>query len=252
MRRSFAAVLILMLGVAPAAVFAVPAPPKVAGEIVSIAQRLMDAVGTGDKAIWRNTMTDDAVVIDEFGRVQSGKEMVDSLRALPQGFSGSIEVRNPQVNLYGDTAVLQAEAYERESVFEQKLVVRYIMTCTFVKRADAWKLVAYADVTLPTAPPKLDVPGLDPRDYAGIYRYGPGRAWTFSVERGVLGYVTKQGRPFQPVEPIAKDVFMGSDDERNLLVFRRDHLGQVDELIERRKFNDLHLARERAPAGQSP
>jgi len=39
-------------------------------------------------------------------------------------------------------------------------------------------------------------------------------------------------------------VFMGSDDERNLLIFRRDAGGKVVELIERRKFNDLHLRRE--------
>ncbi len=37
---------------------------------------------------------------------------------------------------------------------------------------------------------------------------------------------------------------MGSDDERNLLVFRRDAQGKVNALIERRKFNDLRLARK--------
>jgi hypothetical protein len=37
---------------------------------------------------------------------------------------------------------------------------------------------------------------------------------------------------------------MGGDDERNILVFRRDDAGKIVELIERRKFNDLHLKRE--------
>jgi hypothetical protein len=37
---------------------------------------------------------------------------------------------------------------------------------------------------------------------------------------------------------------MGSDDERNLLIFRRDEHGKVNALIERRKFNDLRLTRE--------
>jgi hypothetical protein len=31
--------------------------------------------------------------------------------------------------------------------------------------------------------------------------------------------------------------------ERNLVIFRRDGSGKVVELIERRKFNDLHLKR---------
>jgi hypothetical protein len=37
---------------------------------------------------------------------------------------------------------------------------------------------------------------------------------------------------------------MGTDDERNLLIFRRDAAGHVTGLIERRKFNDLRLRRD--------
>ncbi len=40
---------------------------------------------------------------------------------------------------------------------------------------------------------------------------------------------------------------MSGDDERNLLIFRRDPSGQIVELIERRKFNDLHLKRDDTP-----
>lgn len=66
-----------------------------------------------------------------------------------------------------------------------------------------------------------------------------------SVNNGVLGYVTKAGWPFMALDPVARDIFMGTDDERNLLVFRHDAQGHVVELIERRKFNDLHLQRDR-------
>jgi hypothetical protein len=34
---------------------------------------------------------------------------------------------------------------------------------------------------------------------------------------------------------------MGVDDEKNLLIFRRGESGRVNELIERRKFNDLRM-----------
>jgi hypothetical protein len=37
---------------------------------------------------------------------------------------------------------------------------------------------------------------------------------------------------------------MSGGDERNLVIFRRDASGHVDELIERRKFNDLHMKRD--------
>lgn len=219
-------------------------PTALSQQIVKITQDLMDGIGNGDKALWQRTLTDDALIVDEFGRMQSKKEMVDSLRPFPAGFSGSIQIRQPRLRQYGDTVILQAEGYEQETVFGQSLVVRYINLMTYVKRDGAWKLAGYEAVTLPTPPPRLDVAGLKLDDYVGSYRYAPDRAWTFTVNNGVLGYVTKPGRPFIALDPIAKDVFMGTDDERNLLVFRHDAQGHVTELIERRKFNDLHLQRD--------
>jgi len=225
-----------------------PALPQVRDQIVSLSQQLMDAIGEGRKDVWQNIVADDAQVVDEFGRRQGKRDVVESLRPFPKGFSGSIEIRDPHVNVYGDTAVIVCEEYERETVFGQQLVVRYIGTNTFVRRAGAWKLVAMEDVTLPTAPPRLNVSGLHLADYAGTYRYGPGRAWNFAVHGGALSYTTKPGRPPIVAEPIARDVFMegqGSD-ERNLLIFRRDDSGRVTALIERRKFNDLRLKRVNA------
>ncbi|HJU26602.1 MAG TPA: nuclear transport factor 2 family protein [Rhodanobacteraceae bacterium] len=233
-----------LLSVAPAAM-AEPAPAQLRTEIVSLSQQLMDAVTYGRKDVWQRILADDAVIVDEFGRRQGKKEIVDSLRPLPPGFSGSIEIRDPRVNVYGDTAVVECEEYERETVFGQKLVVRYIDINTFVRRNGEWKLVAMEDVTLPTPPPKLAVAGLRLADYAGTYRYGPDRAWTFSTQGDRLSYVTRAGRPPIAAEPVAKDVFMEDNDERNLLVFRRDDSGRVVALIERRKFNDLKLDRER-------
>jgi len=247
-KRNFLVVALGMSLAAAPAVNADPAPPKVREEIVSLSQQLMDAIGEGRKDVWQKIVADDAQVVDEFGRRQGKREMVESLRPLPKGFSGSIEIRNPRVTVYGDTAVIVCEEYERETVFGQKLVVRYIGTNTFVRRAGAWKLVAMEDVTLPTPPPRLDVPGLHLPDYAGTYSYGPGRAWTFTVHDGTLAYSTKPGRPLVEAEPIARDVFMEGDgsDERNLLIFRRDESGRVASLIERRKFNDLRLERVNA------
>lgn len=229
-----------------AAVRAGPATPQVRGEIVALSQKLMDAIGEGRKDVWQSIAADDAVIVDEFGRRQSKRDIVDSLRPFPAGFSGSIEIRDPKVIVYGDTAVIECEEYERETVFGQKFVVRYIDINTFVRRGDAWKLAAMEDVTLPTAPPKLDVAGLDLSAYAGTYRYGPDRAWTFSAHGDALSYTTKPGRPPITADPLAKDVFMegAGSDERNLLIFRRNAAGRIVAVIERRKFNDLTLTRE--------
>ena len=222
---------------------ATEAPNALRDQLVAITQAWVDALPPGRQDVWQRTLAGDAVLIDEFGRIQHKQDAVASLHPLPSGLSGSIELRDPHVQQYGDAALLQVEWYERESVFGQQLVVRYQSLLTFVKQDGAWKLVGAEDVTIPTAPPTLQVDGLMLGDYTGSYRYGPDRAWTVSVKDGVLGYVTKAGRPFNRIEPVARDVFMGTDDERNLLIFRRDASGHVNELIERRKFNDLHLER---------
>src|SRR5690348_6385982 len=240
-----AMVIALALGIGQAA-HADPATPAVRAKIMALSQQLMDAIGTGDRGVWNRIAADDAVIVDEFGRRQTKGELVEGLRPFPPGFSGSIEIRNPRVQVYGDTAVILCEEYERETVFGQHLVVRYIDTNTFVRRGGAWKLVSMEDVTLPTPPPRLEVADLRPADYAGIYRYGPDRAWTVSVRDGSIEYRTRPDRPPQALEPVARDVFMGTDDERNLYIFRRDGTGRVVSLIERRKFNDLVLKRDDA------
>jgi hypothetical protein len=216
-------------------------------DIVGLTQKLMDAIGDGKKEVWERIVADDALITDEFGRRQTKRELVDSLRPLPPGFSGKIEVRDAHVRRYADTAVIDFEDYETESVFGQKFVVRYISTATYVRRDDAWKLTAMMDVTLPTQPPRLSVRDVKIADYPGTYRYGPERAFVVAIENGKLVYRTKAGRPPNALDAIAKDVFMGGDDEKNLLIFRRDEAGKIIELIERRKYNDLHMQLDSIP-----
>ena len=43
---------------------------------------------------------------------------------------------------------------------------------------------------------------------------------------------------------VAKDVYTGGDDKEILLIFRRDEAGEIVELVDRRKYNDLHMSRE--------
>jgi len=203
-------------------------------QLVKLTQELMDALVPGTVEPWQRMVADDAVMIDEFGRRQTKEELVKSIRPMPSGFDGSIQIRDPQMRVHGDTAVLTGEMYEQESVFEQKLIVRYIFSNTFVRRSGEWKLLAAIDVTLPTPQPALAVDGLRIEDYPGVYRYGPGRAFTVAAEAGKLFYTT--------------NVFMDGGDEKNLIIFRRDASGHIAELIERRKFNDLHLKREAAAA----
>jgi hypothetical protein len=248
MRTSMHRCLAAGLALAPSfAATAADADARVRDELVRLTQSLMDAIPAGKADVWRRTLADDALVIDEFGRRQDKQAIVDGIHPFPQGLSGSIEIREPTLRLHGDTAVLGGEMFEREDVFGQSLVVRYIFSNTFVRRDGAWKLLAAIDVTLPTAPPALAVDGLVPRDYVGRYGYGPRRAYEVALDDGRLYFTTRAGGTRTPLEAVAKDVFMDGGDERNLIVFRRDAAGVVSELIERRKFNDLRMKRESPP-----
>jgi hypothetical protein len=221
------------------------ASPPVRDAAVTLAQQLFDAITSGDAALWARTMVEDGVIIDEFGRRLDKAEFVKGIRPLAAGFAGSIENRNPHVREYGTTVVLDCENYEQETVHGQRLVVRYVSTLTFVRGTGGLQLVSLHSVTLPTPPPLLTVSELKLDDYPGVYRWGPERAHTMAILGTRLVYTTRADSVPTVLDPIARDVFMDAGDERNLYIFRRGAEGRVTEVIERRKFNDLHMTRER-------
>src|SRR5258708_36959520 len=123
-----------LLAAAPRQPSATAATERETIEIVKRAQTLFDGLAPGDVALWREALTEDAVLIDEFGRRQTKAEMLREMRPLPAGFSGSIEVRHANVHFYPATAVLDCEMFEQEKVFEQQLTVRYLATLVFVHK----------------------------------------------------------------------------------------------------------------------
>ena len=231
--------------------FASPPAPidrdAVQRELVAATQALMDALASGKSDVWRDTLADDALIVDEFGRVQDKGGAVASVTGLPPGFSGEIRLLDPRLEFDGDTAVLLAGIDETETVFGQSLHVVYRMLATWVRRDGAWKLLGMQDVTVPTTPPALQVADLPLEDYPGVYRYGPDHAITVAFSGDALSYSSHAGRPSIRLLPLARDVFMDDGDEKNLYLFRRDGNGKVVAVIERRKFNDLAMARDPAP-----
>ena len=228
---------------APAA--AKDASPAVRDAALRLSQQLFDALASGDAALWTRVMADDGVIIDEFGRRQEKADFLKAIQPLPAGFSGSIQIRDPHVREYGTAVVVDCENDEQETVHGQRLAVRYLSTITFVREGDDLKLVTLQSVTVPTQPPLLAVADLRLEDYPGVYRWGPDRAHTISRIGTRLVFTTRTGGPLTLLDPIARDVFMDGGDERNLYIFRRGPDGRITELLERRKFNDLRMTRER-------
>src|ERR1051326_3996536 len=94
-RTIIAAVVCAVIAAAP--VFADEPAPAVRDTILALTRGLFDALTDGKADVWERVLADDAVVIDEFGRRQTKAEIVTDIRPLPSGFSGSIEIRQPQV-----------------------------------------------------------------------------------------------------------------------------------------------------------
>jgi len=110
-------------------------------------QALFDAVATGDKAVWDRVLDADAIITTEDGEVQSRKQFLDSLQALPPGFRGAIKLRGLTVRHLGDAAVAHYWLDEWEDIFGQKLFTVYVETDTYRRAGAGWKLTA-AQVTV--------------------------------------------------------------------------------------------------------
>ena len=93
---------------APAPAFA-ETDADVQSKLVALTGDLMNALIPGKADVWQRILADDALIIDEFGRIQHKKEAVAAVHPFPPGFSGDIEIRDPAVQVHGGTAVLSGE-----------------------------------------------------------------------------------------------------------------------------------------------
>jgi hypothetical protein len=215
-------------------------------ELVRRTQQLLDAFAPGDKAPWEHYLAADALLFDETGRSMDKGAFLAQLQALPDGYSGSIEVKNATARFVGCAAILSYDADETEAIFGQNMHARYHMTDTWAYRNSRWQIIAsqtlryYEDPAIGTVSKSLL------EDYLGTYGLSPGNLKTVTLRDGKL-YV--QRGDDQPVELHAEsaDLFFRSGVEGRYL-FHRDESGRVDLLIDRRNNEDLRWLRIRGMA----
>jgi len=176
----------------------------------STEQALMDAIGHGDKAAWERAMDPSCVITSEEGEVLTKAQFLDELRPLPAGLSGDIAVKDVTVQEYPGFAVVRSLDDEHETVFGQKLEVRYRTTSTWRRDGKEWRLVALHLSVVTEDPPPVDVTTADWPAFAGTYRLLPD-GWTFTVERrdGKL-YGGRDPKALRELLPIAPNVFVQS------------------------------------------
>lgn len=206
-------------------------------ELVRRTQELFDAVAAGNKAPWQKYYADDCIFHDEKGRSLDKKKLIADVEPLPQGYSGTIKVVNPQSRLAADTAVLSYDTDETETIFGQELHARYHGTDTWLLRDGQWRIIAsqtmryYEDPAIGQAAaeklPKL----------AGTYALGPTRKSVVTSENGNLFMERAKGTKVQ-LFPESSDVFFRKGVEGRIL-FRTNAQGKIDALIDRRNNEDV-------------
>jgi uncharacterized protein DUF4440 len=200
-------------------------------------QALLDAVSSGDAAVWAQTLDERARVVDESGQVLDRKTTVDGIRPLPAGVSGSLRVSGFQATADHDTAVTTYVAEEDETFHGARIHARYRMTDTWLKRGGAWKLLASQVQALRSDPPELPTTAEQRRAYCGRYALGD---LTYEVQcegDGLTGGTP--GRPAKSLRLESPDVFFVPGEPRTRRIFQRDAAGRITGFVERRESWDL-------------
>ena len=213
-------------------------------ELVRRTQELFDAVVPANPEPWKKYYADDCLFADEKGRQLDKTKLVADITPLPQGYSGTIKLVKPVSRIIGDTAILSYDLDETETVFGQHLTARYHGTDTWLRRNGTWRIVAsqamryYEDPAIGRA-----VPAKFP-EFSGVYQLADGPTRKVFAENGSL-FVERDGKR-QQLYPESPDIFFRKGVEGRIL-FRADHDGKVDALIDRRNNEDI-IWLKKAPA----
>jgi len=229
----------------------VPESGDVTALLRSQTSALFDAVASGDAAVWRKYLDDDCVYTSEDGEVQDKKTLVEGLKPLPTGVTGSIQVQDfrARVRLADGLAVTTYVADEHEGYHGHELRCQYRSTDTWLKTPSGWRLLASQVLALRTDPPRVDLPAGKLDEYCG--RYSLASDVTYEIRRkssggGLEGQ--RNGRPATDLFAEAPDVLFVPGRVRYRYVFRRDSSGAVTGFAERREAWDLPWTKQR---GQS-
>ena len=222
-------------------------PPRAAAEPGSWfqvrTQALMDAVTSGDKAIWDRTLDPDCMITTEDGEVLTKKKMLDVIEPLPRGFSGAIKVRDLTVREIGTAAVVHYWLDESEQIFGQTLKTTYVETDVYQGNGGSRKAVA---MHVTVVPRDLEAIPQDPttwRALVGKYAYSDQATSRYSVfiRDGVLygGNNEKTATRLIPLTPL---VYF-QQGSIHLMIFVRDKSGAVVEVRELHKYNEVRMQR---------
>lgn len=206
-------------------------------QLLAIEQRMMDAIPTGDTAVWSPYLHPAFFVVTEDGSRMQRQEFLAGFRPLPKGYNGYIKVTQPKVVFHGGMAVVNYVSDEYENVFQSRLHTQYNSMNTYLKADTAWQLVSSQVFEIPLLPPVIKLPPALLREYAGTYALSDTVTVQISVEKDSLFYQRK-GRPKTALLAETSNVFFRSTDARGRKLFVKNDKGTML-MLERRNGQDV-------------
>jgi hypothetical protein len=207
-------------------------------ELKKIVQELLDAIAPGNKAVWDRYLADNCIITDEEGNTLTKTQLLEQLRPLPSGYTGTIRIADAQVRSYGNIAIIIYRAIEHEEIFGQKIVAEYRATDTYLKRSDQWQMIASQIMVIPSERKTIKINPKVYDEYVGEYELAPSVIYTIIREDDKL-IGQRTGRSKEELLPASETTFFRKGTVRGEKIFVKDEKGQVIHMIDRRDNNDL-------------
>jgi hypothetical protein len=211
-RTAITALFVLGQGIASHGLAAQTAKPAEVADLTrsfrAIEQKLMDAIGSGDKEAWDRVMDPQCVITTEEGQRLGKGQFLEELRPMPPGLKGDISVQDLSVQPVENVAIVRFLADEWQTVFGQRISTRYRVTDTFRRDGQDWKMMASHISVVTHDPPAQEVSKDQWPAFVGTYRLAPD-GWTFTVElRDGLLYGGRDPKKLRRFIPLAPNVFV--------------------------------------------
>jgi len=201
-------------------------------------QQLLDAIAPGDVKIWDRALAPDAVYVDENGEVIHRADFLKQLQPLPPGVSGKITISAYTAEQSGEVATVIHTDDEEETYHGQHLTAQYLMTETWQRQNEVWKLLLVHAYSVLKEPKSIILSTTDLEAYVGRYTAAPDLTYTIKREGDHL-IAEREGRPNSILKAEVRDVFFVSGQLRTRKIFERESTGHVTGFVDRREGSDL-------------
>lgn len=219
---------------------ATSAPPSLEKTLRARDQALLNAIASGDRALWDRALTPDALYIDENGTIFTRAQYLKSLEPLPAHISGHLDIVDYQLRLEGDAALVVHKDDEFEDYHGHSLEASYLMSETWVRGAGEWKLALVHVYVVARDPPEIALPAAKLDEYVGRYSAGPDLPWIIRREGD---HLLGGGDGKTPLKVEAPDVLFVPGQPRERRFFQRGPDGKVSGFIWRREGEDILWSR---------